>query len=1028
MIMTERFKRFSLTALAGTLVVAIAITVAYREIATENLIEIRGEHNAEIAHSLINSLAPELEELLTHADTVNRNLLSQSPVVAHVEQAITARRENLAIRRINIFAPNGMVVYSTDAARIGTIAPDNPGIRAAIEGTISTSIVRENELNDFDRIIETEDLVQSYLPIVSGPGAKIGVFEIYSDISPLLSRLSSMQTLIVVGVFATLGTFYLLLIAMYRRIDRQLASEKVASAKYRRDVERARDELEQKVDERTHALRKERDLMQRAIDGIRDPAIVTGLDYTINIMNHAARDAFGSTLKEGARIRCAPALHGMADQCRNSGQDCVLNDQKPGRLIIHDEHGHTIEFNSIPLVDDHGETVAILQLSHRLTESEEAAAKLQKEKEAAETANRIKSEFVATMSHEIRTPMNAVIGMTDLLKLTHLTRKQRGYIQTIQSSGDMLLSLVDNILDFSKLESGALRIQSQEFDVVDLLERVLEIMGYLASSKNLELIGSLRCDMNLRVTADKRRLRQILVNLVSNAVKFTDRGEVEITVSVVRDGGETIDLGFSVADTGIGIDRQVRSQLFNPFTRGLQSQGSQHQGSGLGLTICKRLIDSMGGTINIFDRDEKGTTVEFTVPVTRAASRKVEHLPLAQDEGSARVLIIHGNERAALSVRSYLQSWSITSDLARAPNDALTMLRAEVGKDAPYSAVLVDTSVTPGDPLLVPRKIRQMDELSDLPIIALTSITEPLEVGEVTQIGRLRCINKPVLPLVLRYNLTRSLQDEADVESPHAATEEDKNPRESLSILIAEDNPVNRNLLLKMLQSEGYDADLAEDGASALLAFHAKRYDLVFMDCQMPGMDGDEVTKTVRSDIDTYHQPAVIVAITADATESHRAQCLAAGMDDFIAKPVRLDKLKTGLGRWRVVARQRREKGTNGSAASQIREQLIKRTGQNDDSFLNNYIGLFLDDTSERLASLSLAVTDGDEYRIRREGHALKGACLEFGAERMARYCEDLSAAASNHKFDEAAAVAQKLLQEFDRLRPVFESATSGND
>jgi CheY-like chemotaxis protein len=308
-------------------------------------------------------------------------------------------------------------------------------------------------------------------------------------------------------------------------------------------------------------------------------------------------------------------------------------------------------------------------------------------------------------------------------------------------------------------------------------------------------------------------------------------------------------------------------------------------------------------------------------------------------------------------------------------------------------------------------------------VLLLTSITEPLEVGEVSQIGRLRCVNKPVLPLELRYNLLRSSQSDAEAAASPEPTEVEQSS--GLRILIAEDNPVNRSVLLNMLRSEGFDADVAEDGPSALKALESRTYDLLLMDCQMPGLDGDQVTRELRSRPDRYSQPTIVVAVTADATEQHRAQCLEAGMDDFIAKPVRLEKLRAGLARWSAVARRGADAADSGRDAWDIRNHLIERTGQNDESFLNSYIGLFIEDTEQRLASLAAAVDDGDPMRIRREGHALKGACLEFGAERMARYCEDLSAAASGHNLSEASVVARKLAQEFDRLRPVFESAAN---
>jgi len=1022
--MTRRFGRFALTAFAGTLIVALALSLSYRQIAIENLTAMRAEHNAELAMSLSNALEPDLEALLAHAGGTAAENLAGSPQVAQVANILKDRLEDLAVRRVNVFAPDGLVVFSTSADRIGTSAAGNPGIVAALSGQISTNVVRRDRLNEFDQVVETQDLIQSYLPLSTDDGRIIGVLEIYSDVAHLMSRITETQTTIVIGVFSTLGAFYLLLVYMYRRTDRQLIEEQAASESYLRSVERARDELEARVAERTMSLQKERDLMERAIDGIKDPAIVTDLDYNVTIMNRAARETFGDTLVPGGALKCYHVLHGRESPCTSSEGTCAIHSGDSGRKLLHSKDGQTIEFRSTSLVDEDGKVNAVLEVAHSLSEHEESARRLAKEKEDAETANRAKSEFIATISHEIRTPMNAVLGMTDLLKLTQLTRKQRSYIQNIQSSGDMLLSLVDNVLDYSKLEAGALELQDQEFDVIDLLERVLEIMGYPACSKGLELIGTMRCDPGIRISADKRRLRQILVNLVSNSVKFTDQGEIEVVVGVEGERDGELELCFAVSDTGIGIDDKTRERLFKPFASGERPASSQHYGSGLGLAICKRFIDNMNGTIEVRDRDAQGTTVYFSVPVARASSRASGHMV----RGSAlpqRVLVVHGNETAASSICTYLHAWEIGSQLAFNATDALNTLRAASYKGRPFDAVIIDGAITRPDPLALARKLRATEDTSETPIILLTSITEPLEVGEVSQVGRLRCVNKPVLPLDLRYNLLRSLASEPGLQLPEISEVAAASPDEDLRILVAEDNPVNRTVLLSMLRSEGYDADVAEDGPAALQALRTRPYDLLLMDCQMPGLDGDEVTREIRSNPGRYSQPAVIVAVTADATEQHRAQCLAAGMDDFIAKPVRLEKLRSGLSRWAAAAGNRSDSESADGEASDIRANLMERTGQADDTFLNSYIGLFLDDTQKRLASLAAAVDDGDPNRIRREGHALKGACLEFGAERMARYCEDLSAAAQGHNLAEAAAVAQKLVQEFERLRPVFESAVS---
>ena len=639
-----------------------------------------------------------------------------------------------------------------------------------------------------------------------------------------------------------------------------------------------------------------------------------------------------------------------------------------------------------------------------------------------ETVSRAKSEFVATISHEIRTPLNAVLGMTDLLNLTNLTQKQREYIQTIQSSGDLLISLIDNLLDFSRLESGDLELQKSEFDVMDLLERVLHIMGHSASAKGLELVGDMQHDLDLRVSTDKRRLQQILINIVSNAVKFTETGEVVVEVSVTEETNESLRLRFAVSDTGPGIDEQTREGLFAAFASGNRPASSQKYGSGLGLTISKRLLDNMGGSIEIRERDQGGTEVAFEVPVSRTSSTSLGDFAASPDERLRRVFSMFSSHAQQKSICRLLGHWNIPCERTPDIEEGLHRLRVAASSSKPFSCAIIDSALTPEDHLLVVRRIRTSPETVHLPVILLTSISRPLGVGEVSALGHLSCVNKPVLPLELRFNLLQSVRDEVDHDSMGVAAAVDHTDVGDLHILIAEDNPVSRGLLQAMLQSEGFKADVVDDGPSVLEALQVRDYDLLLLDCQMPGMDGDIVTRNIRQYPERYGSAPVIVAVTADTTEQHREQCIAAGMDDFMPKPTRLEALRSGLARWVSMSAARGD-AENQTALAQLQRTLVERTGHNDESFLKDYIGLFLDDTESRLDRMSQALASGEAEVVRREGHALKGACLELGADRMANFCEDLSAAAKSDNLDEMQIVLGRLEREFDRLRPVYESA-----
>jgi signal transduction histidine kinase/CheY-like chemotaxis protein len=651
-------------------------------------------------------------------------------------------------------------------------------------------------------------------------------------------------------------------------------------------------------------------------------------------------------------------------------------------------------------------------------------------KDAIDAANRVKSEFLATMSHEIRTPMNAVLGMTDLLRLTDLTRKQLGYLQTVQSSGDMLLSLLDNILDYTRLEAGGIDFHEQEFDVSELLATVLQIMGYQAYSKGLELIADDLAVSRLRVCGDNDRLRQILVNLVSNAIKFSDEGEVVIEAAVEVVAQDDVTLRFSVSDHGAGMPEGLQKQLYKPFeTLDIQAHGAE-KGSGIGLTISKRLVENMGGEIGVNSVVDEGTTVWFTVPVQKIKCQQGEEKSGFDKLRNEKGLVINGNSAVAGIICRYLESWGMDCTAATDATSALERFDADDG--ITFSVAVIDVDLADNDGLFLARQIRARRATADLPIVLLTSIVRPLEIGEISAIGNIRCVNKPILPSELQHNLLRLTGADAEFAVDTIVMEEKTQPTWQLRVLIAEDNMVNSRMLLAMLISLGCYPDIVGDGHAALKALAREAYDLVLMDCQMPGMDGDQVTRELRNNPRLYRSQPVVIAVTADNSAEHRRRCLESGMDGFMAKPIRLEKLRSGLEQWPLLLGSRRTPDTvetgdeNAGGAddleAQVHRQLNDRAGAGGSEFVHNYIDLFLEDTEARLEKLRAALLIKDTDILSRESHALKGTCLEFGVVRMGQYCDNLRAASEQGKLEEVSRVVALLDKEFVRVRPVFEA------
>ena len=552
----------------------------------------------------------------------------------------------------------------------------------------------------------------------------------------------------------------------------------------------------------------------------------------------------------------------------------------------------------LPLRGKEGKIVGTFGISRDVTVLKRAEADIAEARDAALESARAKAEFLANMSHEIRTPLNAIVGMSHLMLDTQLDGEQRDFAKTIQTSADLLLDIVNDILDFSKMEAGKLTIDRVDFDLAQVMEETADLLAERAQSKGLELVAWVPPNIPRLLAGDPGRLRQVLVNLVTNAVKFTERGEVLIQAEPVADVNDDVVVRFRVRDTGIGIPHDAHDRLFKAFTQADGSMTRRYGGTGLGLAISKQLVVLMGGEIGFDSVPGEGSTFWFTVPLGRREGEPRAGTAPASVEG-LHVLIVDDNATNRDILERQTATWRMRTTSVPSGPAALEELRRARAAGDPYKLVLLDMQMPDMDGMSVAKAIKADATLHDTKIVVLTSLAHHPEERNFRRVGISAYLTKPVKQSRL-YDTLASVMDETDriVPAP-AETRRAPVPVQALRILMAEDNAVNQKVALRQLSRLGYTADAVASGGEVLAALEHMSYDVILMDCQMPEMDGYEATRRIRhaEGADPSKARHYIIALTAHALDGDRAKCLAAGMDDYLSKPMRLEDLAKALDR-----------------------------------------------------------------------------------------------------------------------------------
>lgn len=681
----------------------------------------------------------------------------------------------------------------------------------------------------------------------------------------------------------------------------------------------------------------------------------------------------------------------QAEQSIFKGETSLLDEEE----YLPDSEGNWrwLHLTKIPLSDREGKITGLIGVGHDITHRKIAEKEREKLIESSEAANRAKSTFLANMSHEIRTPMNGVIGMASLLRNTKLDETQKHYVDILQKSSEFLLTIINDILDFSKIEANKLDLESLDFDLHELLDRVSDIMSIKAQDKNINFICTIAPDVPTLLTGDPDRLQQILINLVTNGLKFTSEGEVVVRVTKGAEDTKQITLQFIIQDTGIGIPEDKKTLLFRSFEQLDSSTTRKFGGTGLGLAISKQLCGLMGGHINVRTGEHKGTEFSFSVQLVKQQNATKTYLK-APDLSKSNILILDTNNTRRIALAEQIAQWG----------GAVTHIGTFDGNST--STITTHTPVSSHDIIIIEESlvragVAHIDELSNASDRTRSNKTIILTTGNDNKAGNPVHSYRSTLNNPLKFNkLAESLEEILFPQTPPDTKELIPKKYEQLyyrseSILLAEDNPINQQVVLGILETMGFlDIEVAANGKEAIHSLRKRPFDLILMDISMPVMDGFEATRTIRKSTFTHNRNTIpIVALTAHAIKGDREKCIQSGMDEYLAKPINAADLSLILGkllddpRLPVYGRNMLEesgKHTHNISAPFNYDALLQRL-MGDQQLLATVVQMFVADGPQHIEQLKHHFVDNDLNKMERLAHKLKGAAASVGAKTVER-------------------------------------------